>query len=321
MKQTDSNILISIVIPIFNREFLLPGTLESLVRQTYRPLEIILVDNHSTDKSLDCCLHFQSTYSGSDFQVQVIREPHPGANAARNTGYKASMGKYLFFFDSDDRLYSDSLSRIATCLTEQSYPEAIAYPFVLSYQDGRKLRRPNRISSDAASQLFDIVLSTHNCCINRSLIEKAGLWNESLQRWQDLEFGFRLLLNTQELVWMKGKPLYEVTMHETAISSATYTQDQAILSATLDAIQETINTLPADENKHHMQRALCFKWCSVAAKIRQEQNNRAGIDLYAHAIHQIPVSRRLLTRAVLWAHYTYSSLGGRGFWRLAEKLI
>lgn len=89
---------ISIVIPVYNVEKYLPECIDSVERQTYRNLEILLVDDGSTDSSGRMC----DDYAASDMRITVIHKPNGGLSDARNAGLKHVTGKYLAFIDSDD---------------------------------------------------------------------------------------------------------------------------------------------------------------------------------------------------------------------------
>lgn len=317
----NENLLISVVVPVFNRYDYLSRSLASLAGQTFRPLELIIVDNASTDGSLEICNKFRESNQDESLSIQVLAEPKPGANAARNKGLKAANGDYLYFFDSDDILYPKSIETIYGQLYKNHFPEAVAFPYILRYPDGKTSRRPHRYSEDPACQLFDTVLPTHGICFRRTVIEKTGLWDKDLLRWQDLEFGFRLLLNIDKLFWIKGEALYEVVVHPDSISGRTYTEDHEKLHATILKIQSIIGKLPPGKSTDRIQRALCFRLCSMASQIKLEKNNYLGGKYFAEALGKLPYSHKKFSTGVLRFHYFYTSLGGRGFWRLAEKIL
>lgn len=91
-------LLFSIIIPVYNVELYLEQCIKSVLMQTYKNYEIILVDDGSTDRSSEICDHYASNYD----HVEVIHRTNGGLSAARNTGIEASKGKYLIFLDSDD---------------------------------------------------------------------------------------------------------------------------------------------------------------------------------------------------------------------------
>lgn len=92
--------LVSIIIPVFNVEKYLYNCLNSVVSQTYKNLEIIVIDDGSTDKSLEISQKFLD----NDSRFKIFLQENKGPSVARNLGLKRSNGKYFFFLDSDDTL-------------------------------------------------------------------------------------------------------------------------------------------------------------------------------------------------------------------------
>ena len=90
--------LISLIIPVYNVEKYLKNCVDSVIKQNYEDMEIILVDDGSKDNSPRICDEYSEKY---DF-INVIHQKNGGASVARNTGIDAATGKYLMFIDSDD---------------------------------------------------------------------------------------------------------------------------------------------------------------------------------------------------------------------------
>lgn len=97
---TVSQDLVSIIIPVYNSAQYLPYCLDSICGQTYQHLQIILVDDGSTDGSSDIC----DRYAARDHRIQVIHQENKGISIAQNAGLDASKGRYLAFADNDDVL-------------------------------------------------------------------------------------------------------------------------------------------------------------------------------------------------------------------------
>ena len=97
--------LVSVIIPVYNVEQYLRQCLDSVVNQTLKDIEIICVNDSSTDNSLAIL----NEYAARDSRIKVITQPNGGAGAARNNGLSASTGKYLSFLDSDDFFEPDML--------------------------------------------------------------------------------------------------------------------------------------------------------------------------------------------------------------------
>ena len=105
--------LISIIIPIYKVEPYIVRCIDSVLNQTYRELEVILVDDCSPDKSMTMARDYieQSSLS-KDLQFIYLRhEKNKGLSAARNTGINSATGKYVFFLDSDDEITPDCLEK------------------------------------------------------------------------------------------------------------------------------------------------------------------------------------------------------------------
>ncbi len=99
---------ISIIIPVYNVEKYLKKCLDSVIKQSYKNLEIIMVDDGSTDNSLNICLDYQK----KDFRIKVIHQENKGLSAARNRGFEESTGEYIWFIDSDDFIEENSIEVI-----------------------------------------------------------------------------------------------------------------------------------------------------------------------------------------------------------------
>ena len=89
---------VSIIVPVYNVEIYLENCINSLIRQSYENIEIILINDGSTDKSLDIC----NSYKSKDNRIFVLSQPNSGVSYARNLGLKSATGEYILFVDSDD---------------------------------------------------------------------------------------------------------------------------------------------------------------------------------------------------------------------------
>lgn len=96
--ETNEKPFISIIVPVFNTEKQLDRCIKSLINQTYEKIEIILIDDGSTDKSLDRCLSFKQ----QDSRIVVIHQENSGVSSARNRGIEEAKGDFIAFVDSDD---------------------------------------------------------------------------------------------------------------------------------------------------------------------------------------------------------------------------
>ena len=105
---------VSIIIPVFNVENYLERCLKSVIAQTFKDIEIIIINDGSIDKSLEICKKFAE----SDKRIILINQKNSGVSAARNTGIDIATGKYLSFVDSDDFITPDMIEFLLTNLEE-----------------------------------------------------------------------------------------------------------------------------------------------------------------------------------------------------------
>lgn len=133
--------LVSIVIPVYNRASLIRETIDSCLRQSHCPFEIILVDDCSTDDLASALLPFEE-----DIRVRLVRhERNQGVSAARNSGVCAARGAYVAFLDSDDAWRSDKLEKQVAHVSAQSSANIICGTLTEVRSEGNATRmRPKR---------------------------------------------------------------------------------------------------------------------------------------------------------------------------------
>ena len=111
-----SNPLVTVIIPVYNVEEYLRQCLDSVLAQTYKNLEVILVDDGSTDSSIKIC----QGYCDRDERFKLYKKKNGGASSARNLGLDRAKGDYLYFLDSDDYLKSIALERMVKCACQNN---------------------------------------------------------------------------------------------------------------------------------------------------------------------------------------------------------
>jgi glycosyltransferase involved in cell wall biosynthesis len=196
--------LVSVLIPVFNAAAFLAATLDSVLAQTWPNLEIIVVDDGSTDRSAEIIEQYR------DRGVEVIRQDNLGSTAARNRAFAASNGAFVQFLDHDDlidpdkitiqmrRLIADPLSVAsceAGCFTRQ--PEETRFEPLATWSDlePREFLTRN-------FQPCEIV--TAQWLIPRPIAEAAGPWNEALGVFDDREYLTRIVLAARWVLFCPG---------------------------------------------------------------------------------------------------------------------
>ncbi len=117
-------ILISVIIPVYNIRNYIDECVQSVIAQTYKNWECILVDDGSTDGSEHICDKYSNAYS----QISVVHKSNNGPSSARNAGIKEARGKYLYFIDGDDRIKPETLEHFVKLLKDSG-----DYDFIIGH--------------------------------------------------------------------------------------------------------------------------------------------------------------------------------------------
>lgn len=193
--------LVSIIIPTFNRAHLISETLDSVLAQTYQNWECIVVDDGSTDGT-DTLL---TIYTAKDSRFQYHHRPEthlPGGNGARNYGFQVSKGEYIQWFDSDDLMVAEKISRkVKKLLCNGDLAFCISgYGFlnneVISIEDKSFISKDINIWE--AFICKKIKVCTPSALWSRKfLLEQEQLFDEQIYKGQDLDFHSRMFYNLE----------------------------------------------------------------------------------------------------------------------------
>ncbi len=179
--------LISVIIPVYNHAHTLKRTLESLFNQTYRPLEVIVVNDGSTDNFdevvKECLLLTDGDCIGAGSVLSVISQPNSGAPVARNKGFAMSKGEYVIFWDADTLAHPQMLQKMYAYL--QKHSEA-AYAYS-QFKFGWKRIKSQQFDAAKLKQINYIDIT--------SLIRRADFagFDSSLKRFQDWDLWLSML--------------------------------------------------------------------------------------------------------------------------------
>lgn len=112
----NENNLVSVIIPAYNAEKTILRTLESVFNQTYRSIEVIIVDDGSNDNTLNLLKEIKKTKQNSKISIKIISKKNGGVSSARNVGLRHATGNFIAFLDSDDEWYNNKLSVQVNCM-------------------------------------------------------------------------------------------------------------------------------------------------------------------------------------------------------------
>lgn len=228
--------MISVVIPTYNREKTIKKAVDSVLSQTYKDIELIVVDDCSNDKTGEIISKI------NDVRLRYIRlEKNSGANYARNIGIFEANGEYVAFQDSDDVWRKEKLERELEYLIENDC-DVVFCSMLQHHNDRKDIRFPRINDSDkknlARRVLFGNIMSTQTILAKKELIKKEKFDN-SLERFQDWDLAIRLL-NKYNVEFL-DKVLVDVYVGEDSISKSS-TKAVKSLSKIIDKYPELLES-------------------------------------------------------------------------------
>lgn len=164
---------VSIVVPVYNAQLYIEKCIESLVGQTYRNIEIILVNDGSTDKSEEII----SEYVRKDKRIKLINRKNSGVSAARNAGIAAATGKYIMFVDADDTVLENTVSDNVELIEENNGDIAI-YGFCYHVTD-ENISKENHIENCFAGTTEEFFKQWYSRLLNAEMINPP--WNKLIR--------------------------------------------------------------------------------------------------------------------------------------------
>ncbi len=305
----------SIVIPVHNREDVVERTLCSVEAQTYRPLQLLLVDNNSTDGTLPLLRRWTKEHGAPDFHVEVLEEKTPGAAAARNCGLRQVRTRFMLFFDSDDELYPHAVQAYMDAFLSPEQPELVLAPSEREDLQGKRHFVGTRGGNRMLEHFHHGTLRTQGFAATTDLVRRAGAWNESTRIWDDWELGIRLLLQEPRTVALK-KPVCLIHTSQECISGTEYWQKARLYDVPMNTAAHVLagSTFPGTPRLVEMMR---YRRAMLAAHFRREGHPELAAPMLAKALDGASPRRRLLLRVA----YAYIRRGGRGFDRIINAFF
>jgi len=190
MTETHSIPRVSVIIPVFNGGKFIGQAIDSVLKQTFRDLEIVVVDDGSTDETPSVVAQFSD-------RILYLRQENQGVSVARNTGIEAARGDYLAFLDADDVWLPHKLQRQVECLNKQSNVSAVGCGHYVADRELNVLEE--KIPLHSQSPLDDLLLfrSNHGLCsstllVKKNVIYRVGNFDPSLSTSADWDLAIRI---------------------------------------------------------------------------------------------------------------------------------
>jgi len=247
---------LSIIIPVYNVELYLDQCIRSVINYKEDNIEIILIDDGSTDKSGKIC----DKWEAEDSRIKVIHKPNGGLSDARNTGMKLAKGKYYFFLDSDDYISGSSdLKKIVTHLIKAK-PKLLIINSKKVYPGNYDSRSKFNLEEDRFEEYsVQEALSRgfyHACAWNKIICSEILKENRIQFPYgrlsEDIEY-CGLLLDSMDNVTVYYKPVYSYRMRKGSISNS-------VSNKHLQDIYEMIHAGIIRQNSNEMKTFLSYEY-------------------------------------------------------------
>jgi len=185
---------VSVIIPTYNRAHLVGRAIQSVLNQTFKDFELIVVDDSSTDNTDDIIKEFQK----KDDRITYLKhEKNKGGSAARNTGIKAARGEYIAFQDSDDEWFPEKLGKQMRIFESASLEIGVVYTGFWRIENDRKIYIPASWVIQKEGKIYKELLkwnfvTTQSILVRKVCFDRVGYFDENLPRLQDWELVIRL---------------------------------------------------------------------------------------------------------------------------------
>lgn len=180
--------MISVIIPLYNKEPIIEKCLNSVLSQDYDDFEVVIVNDGSTDRSSDVVKSY------TDYRIRLIEQKNGGPSKARNTGILASKGEWLYFIDADDEIEPGALKHFHDLAVV--HPEADMFLGEVSFWNGKskiasKVYEDGYVKNIFKSHFLDKTFQCSGSSLYKRSVCEKFLYNENIRRFEDLECLFR----------------------------------------------------------------------------------------------------------------------------------
>lgn len=200
--------LVSVIIPTFNRAALIVESLDSVRRQAYRPIEIIVIDDGSSDDTEQVVRSWASKHAdGTRLTLVYLRQDRRGAPAARNRGLRESRGEFIQFLDSDDLLHPRKIDLHVAALQRDTAAHMVYSPIGSFTNEsdwggvpygGREYVGDDVLVAFLRGGLWQTICAMYR----RSACIEIGPWDEELPIMQDWDYNIRLILQNPRIAFV-----------------------------------------------------------------------------------------------------------------------
>lgn len=290
--------LVSVIVPCYNRAQIIVDTLESVWRQTYRPIELIIVDDGSSDDSREIVEEWANTkknQGNNSIIIKIIHQDNGGPSIARNIGLLACTGEYIQFVDSDDILHQEKLKTQVEAIKKYKKDFSVCNykRFTYSIEDSKPI--VDFYSRSHSIEDFPVMypIKTSAPVYMRSAIVTGGSWNIALRAGEDFEFNFRLVCRGAKGVWLDRVLLYvrehdsEERIQATPLRKRYKFMYRGLAEMEMEAVEQGIC-------KKKLLQNLGLRALTYYEHMRAENDGQLGKVFFNYARRRVPFWRIVL---------------------------
>lgn len=259
---------VTVILPTFNRAAFLKRSIESVLNQTYKNLELIIVDDGSTDETSTLLQEYQKNP-----HVRIFTQPNKGVSSARNLGIEKSHSDFLAFIDSDDEWLSKKLE--VQMERASQYPE---FRFFHSNEywirNGQRVNIPKKFDKTNENiferSLHHCLISPSTVLVKRELLHEVGLFDEELTICEDYDLWLRILLK-EEVFHEEEFLIKKYGGHADQLSTKYFAMD-------FWRVKSLIKLLSLESTKGELIQRILLEKVSLLIKGYQKHQNIEDLD-------------------------------------------
>jgi glycosyltransferase involved in cell wall biosynthesis len=194
--------LVSIIVPTYNRARMMIELLENLSQQTWKDLQVIVVDDGSTDDTVSRVHKWQET--NSRLELILVSQRNEGPSSARNLGASYARGEFIHFLDSDDLMYPDALTSMITEIRSSDKHYCVADVFAADINGVADTSSVKYVPRLSEKRIFSNAWATHAALFKRQVLSVAGPFNSKLNLGEDSELNWRIVATTGQPCRLNG---------------------------------------------------------------------------------------------------------------------
>lgn len=254
--------MISVIVPVHNSEEYLKTCLETLVNQTLKDIEIIIVDDASTDHSRDIIEYYKSKYKNIKTYYSAV---NIGAGASRNIGLSLAQGDYVGFLDSDDYVNLNMFETMYESAKQNDFPDMVITGLRFVKDDSYALKdlsfaasKTVRNISDKASVMTDLSPSVCNKIFRREIISDYRFLEDC--KWEDIAFTFGMYMASSRVIMLNNPDYFYRRDITKGISGINYQKNSRVteIFRVTDEIMNRAVSLGKDQEYKNELQIICF---------------------------------------------------------------